>query len=169
VVKYPLLCIALLLVFSASAVAEEPLIDHQPVICSIPEKNPRVCAYVADDGEIKKVRVYFRAERKDAFYWSEMTFDGIQYCGTLPVPKKSVRGVEYYIWAIDDNFESQRTRTYKINLVPESPCEYPVFDEDPERTSNIVVYATSPKQGKEIKEFEEVGVAKFIPAVKRKK
>ena len=167
--KHPLLCIALLLVFTGGAFTEEPLIDHQPVICSIPSKNPRICAYVADDGEIKKVRVYFRAQRQEAFYWSQMSFDGIQYCATLPVPKKSVRGVEYYIWAIDDNFESQRTRTHKIHLIPESPCEYPVFDEDPVRTSSLAVHATSPKQGNKIKEFEKKGISNFVPAAKRKK
>ncbi len=167
--KYPLLCSALLLLFSVGAFAEEPLIDHQPVICSIREKNPRICTFVADDGEIKKVRVYFKAEKQEAFYWSQMSFDGIQYCATLPVPKKSVRGVEYYIWAIDDGFESQRTRTHKINLIPESPCEYPVFDDDPVRTSDLAVHATSPKQGNEIKEFEKVGISHFVPAAKRKK
>ena len=59
-----------------------------------------------------------------------MVFDGIQYCATLPVAKKNVKGVEYYIWAIDDSFQSKRTRTYKMSLVPEAPCEYPVFDDD---------------------------------------
>lgn len=167
--KYPLLGVALLLVFTGGGFTEEPLIDHQPVICSIRSKNPRICAYVADDGEIKKVRVYFRADKQDAFYWSPMSFDGIQYCATLPVPKKSVRGVEYYLWAIDDNFESQRTRTHKIHLTPESPCEYPVFDEDPGRTSSLAVHATSPKQGNEIKEFEKVGIIQFVPVANRKK
>jgi hypothetical protein len=164
------LLIALALVgFVKGAFTDEPLIDHQPVICSLPEKNLRICTYVADDGEVKKVRVYFRAEEQEAFYWSEMTFDGIQYCATLPVAKDSVRGVEYYIWAIDDNFESQRTRTFKVSISPTSPCEYPVFDEDPERVSNLIVYATSPKQGDSIRDFENEGIVRFVPARRRKK
>lgn len=156
--------LALGLVFS-----DEPLIDHQPIICSLPEKNPRTCAYVADDGEVKKVRVYFRADKQEAYYWSEMVFDGIQYCATLPVAKDPVRKVEYYLWAIDNDFETQRTRTYEILLGHDTPCEYPVLDEDPERISKLVVYATSPKQGESIREFEEEGIVKFIPAAKRKK
>ncbi len=154
---------------AVSAAPDEPIVDHQPVICSIPEKNPRICSYVVDDGEVKRVRVYFRAEKQEAFYWSEMVFDGIQFCATLPVAEKSVLGVEYYIWAIDDGFESQRTRTNKISLSPTSPCEYPVFDEDPERISNLTVNATSEKQGKSIKSFEEEGIVKYIPVPKRKK
>lgn len=149
--------------------SDEPLIDHQPVICSLAEKNPRTCAYVADDGEVKKVRVYFRADKQATYYWSEMVFDGIQYCATLPVAKDSVRKVEYYLWAIDNDFETQRTRTYGILLGHDTPCEYPVFDEDSERASKLVVYATSPKQGKSIRDFEEQGIVKFIPAAKRKK
>ena len=45
---------------------EEPTIDHQPVICSSPGRNTRVCAQVLDDGEVKRVRTYFsslQAER----------------------------------------------------------------------------------------------------------
>jgi hypothetical protein len=44
-----------------------------------------------------------------------------------------------------------------------------VFDEDPVRTSGLAVHATSPKQGNEIKDFEEVGISHFVPAAKRKK
>lgn len=149
--------------FSAAPVfSEEPLLDHQPIVCSLPGKNPRVCAYVADDGEIKRVRSYFRARGKEYFYWSEMAFDGIQYCATLPVAKNNVKGVEYYIWAIDDSFQSRRTRTHKMSLVPEVPCEYPVFDDDPERSSNLVVNATSPKQGNSISDFSEKGIVRYV-------
>ncbi len=161
--------VLLLAAFASTAYPEEPLVDHQPILCSLPGKNARVCAYVADDGEVKRVRAYFRAKRQEFFYWSEMTFDGIQYCATLPIAKKSVKGIEYYIWAIDDNFESQRTRTYRISLVPEAPCEYPVFDDDLERSSKLVVNATSPKQGKSIDDFGDTGIVEFIPVAKRKK
>ena len=155
--------------FAVVTFSEEPLIDHQPVICSLPQKNPRICGFIADDGEVKKVRVYFRAQKQETFYWSEMVFDGIQYCATLPVAKDSVRTVEYYIWAIDNDFETQRTRTYGISVEPDTPCEYPVFDEDPERVSNLAVYATSPKQGKSIRDFEKEGIVTFVPAAKRRK
>ena len=59
-------------VTAVSAVNDEPLIDHQPVECTVPEKNARICAYVLDDGEVKRVRVYFRSQNQDAYYWSEI-------------------------------------------------------------------------------------------------
>lgn len=147
--------------------ADEPTIDHQPVDCSIPQKNARICSYVLDDGEVKRVRTFFRAKGQEAFYWTDMAFDGIQFCATLPVPKKDVPFIEYYVWSVDDEFQTSRTRAHEISLVPTSPCAYPVVDDDPERTSRLVVHATSRKQGNEIKKFELQGIAQFVPANKK--
>jgi hypothetical protein len=152
---------------ASAAKAEEPTIDHQPVECSTPEKNTRLCAYVLDDGEIKRVRAYFRAEKQEAFYYSEMAFDGIQFCATLPVAKKEVAVLEYYIWAVDGDFQSSRTRSYPVSLSPDAPCAFPVIDEEPERISNIVVHATSEKQGSRIEGFEQRGITKFVTLAKK--
>lgn len=149
------------------AAADEPTIDHQPVECSTPGKNARICAYVLDDGEVKRVRAYFRSERQDAFYWSDMSFDGIQFCATLPVAKDGVRAIDYYVWAVDDEFQTSRTRPGKISLAPTSPCAYPVIDEDAERTSNLHVHATSDDQGDEIEDFETQGIVEFVPVKKK--
>lgn len=158
----------LVLALSATlTAAEEPMIDHQPVECSVPGKNARICAYVLDDGEIKRVRTYFRAEGQDAFYWTDMAFDGIQFCATLPVAEDDVRVIDYYVWAVDDEFQTTRTREGKISLVPTSPCAYPVVDDDPERTKQIVVHATSEKQGDEVKEFEPLGIVQYHPVEKK--
>ena len=158
---------AALVAFGAYALADEPILDHQPVECSVPEKNPRICAYVLDDGEIKRVRVYFRSDRQDTYYWSKMAFDGIQFCATLPLAKGSVNAIDYYVWAVDDEFEITRTRPYEISLRKTASCAYPVIDEDPERVANLVVNATSAKQGDKIKDFERDSVATFVPTKKR--
>ena len=150
-----------------SAVNDEPLIDHQPVECTVPEKNARICAYVLDDGEVKRVRVYFRSQNQDAYYWSEMAFDGIQFCATLPVARDKVRHIDYYVWSVDNEFQTARTRPHKISMSESSSCSYPVIDEDPERIASIVVNATSSKQGNKIKDFEEKSVAKFNPTKKK--
>ena len=152
-----------LLILVGVVSADEPTIDHQPVDCSIPQKNVRICSYVLDDREVKRVRTFFRAQGQEAFYWTDMAFDGIQFCATLPVPKKDVRFIEYYVWSVDDDFQASRTRAHAISLVPTSPCAYPVVDDDSDRTSRLVVHATSRKQGNEIKEFERQGLAKFVP------
>jgi hypothetical protein len=150
-----------------NASSEEPAIDHQPVECSTPEKNTRLCAYVLDDGEVKRVRAYFRGEEQQAFYYIEMAFDGIQFCATLPVAKKGVDSLEYYLWAVDDEFQSSRTRSYLVSLAPDAPCAFPVIDEEPERISNLKVYATSEKQGDAIEGFEQRGIIQFHPVKKK--
>lgn len=150
------------------AAGDEPVLDHQPLVCTLPEKHARLCAYVADDGEVRRVRAYFRAKGQETFYFSDMVFDGIQFCATLPAPKKNVPVVEYYIWAVDNDFLSQRTRTYEISFAP-AGCDYPVFDEDLARTSNLVVSATSDKQGKKIEGFHDEGIVQFNHVEKKKK
>jgi hypothetical protein len=156
-----------LVAFGVYAFADEPTLDHQPVECTVPDKNPRICAYVLDDGEIKRVRVYFRSNRQDAYYWSTMAFDGIQFCATLPLAKGNVQAIDYYVWAVDDEFQITRTRPYEISLRKTSSCSYPVIDDDPERIAKLVVNATSGKQGDKIKDFEPSSVSQFIPAKKR--
>ncbi len=138
--------------------AEKPVIDHQPVVCSLPGKHPRLCAAMADDGTIKKARVFFRAAGQQAYYWSEMTWDGLRFCATLPVPAEPVRTVEYYLWAIDDEFLNERTITLEMTVDPERSCEHPVIDDDAERTSSLVVHATAKKQGKKLRLFAARGV-----------
>lgn len=147
--------------------ADKPFIEHQPIVCSLAEKHPRVCALVADDGAVKKVDVFFRAAGQTAFYRSEMIFDAIRYCATLPVPKKSVSIVEYYIRAIDDEALIERTIDFRIDVDPAKSCEYPVIDDDPERTSQLVVHATVVKQGKKLRAFDKRGVLRFVPVGKR--
>lgn len=147
--------------------ADKPLIDHQPVVCSLPGKHPRICALVADDGAVKKVDVFFRAAGQKAFYRSEMVWDAIRYCATLPVPARSTSTVEYYIRAIDNQALIERTIDFRMTSDPGASCEYPVIDDDPERTSRLVVYATIPRQGKKIRGFERTGIARFIPVRKR--
>ena len=160
-------CLLAVIVSATAAFSEEPIVDHQPVVCSLPGKNPKICAYVADDGEVKRTRAYFRSAGKEHFYWTEMVFDGIQYCATLPIAESHVTGVEYYVWTIDDSFQSTRTRTYTMSIVPEVPCEYPVFDDDPKRTSNVQVNATSPRQGDTLEDFSDKGVVSFVPVSAR--
>ncbi len=153
--------------YSLPYLADKPVIEHQPVVCSLPQEHPRICALVADDGAVKKVDVFFRAEGQTAFYRSEMAWDGIRYCATLPIPLKSISIAEYYIRAIDDEALIERTIDFPVAVDPDLSCEYPVIDQDPERTSQLVVHATIAKQGKKIRGFERKGIARFVPVKKR--
>lgn len=154
------------LVSAGPLFAADPIIDHQPVPCSLPGEHPRICATIADDGVVQRTRVYFRAAGEAAYYWTEMVLDFRNFCATLPVPEDSTPVVEYHIWVVDDELNTKRTTDEQMTVDPERSCTSPVIDQDPERTSNLVVFATTREQGKKIADFKDGGID-FRPVNKR--
>ncbi len=73
------------------------------------------------------------------------------------------KAVEYYVQAVDDQYQAQRTSTYRLAVEPEGVCAFPPLEKDPARAASIKVYATSKKQGKKINDaFDPKGVT-FVP------
>ena len=156
---------ALLVAPPAARPDEPPVIEHQPNPCTVPENPFAICAAVRDDMEVAKARIYFRPEGEKYYSIVEMAFGGITYCGTLPAPRQGkLKAVEYYIQAVDDQYQSQRTSTFRIIVQPEGVCEFPPVEKDPRRAASIVVHATHWKQGKKLPGgFVGTGVS-FVPA-----
>lgn len=159
---------ALLLVLApALAWADDPpVVDHQPVPCTVPGRAIGLCATVSDDVEVAKARVYFRNAGEDYYSYIEMGFAGFNYCGTLPGPlERKVKAVEYYVQAVDGQYQPTRTSTYQIAVQPEGVCEFPPIEKDPAKSSAIKVFATSKKQGKKLDDaFSSAGVT-FVPVI----
>jgi hypothetical protein len=124
-----------------------------------------LCAGVSDDGQVSKVRIFFRPEGTDFFSSVEMAFGGINYCGVLPAPREGkLKAFEYYIQALDDQFQPERTSTYRVNVQPEGICGFPPVAKGGPFT--FTVQATSKKQGKKLPDgFESAGVT-FVPAAR---
>jgi hypothetical protein len=144
---------------------DPPKIEHQPPPCTVPGQPVSLCAGVSDDGQVSKVRIFFRPEGADYFSSVEMAFGGINYCGTLPAPREGkLKAFEYYIQALDDQFQPERTSTYRVNVQPEGVCGFPPVAKGGPFTFTIL--ATSKKQGKKLPdEFETAGVT-FVPATR---
>ena len=160
------LAAALLALLPASAPAlDAPSVEHQPVPCTVPGQPISLCAAVTDDGQVAKARVYFRSAGDKFYSYVEMGFGGLSFCGTLPAPREGkLKTLEYYVWGVDDMFETQRTSTHQILIQPEGVCEFPPVEKDPARIASIVVYASNPKQGKKLPDaFQSAGVS-FVPA-----
>ena len=138
--------------------AVDPVIDHQPVPCSLPGKHPRICATIADDGVVKRARLYFRAAGRASYYWSEMVLDFRTFCATLPVPLAETHEIEYHIWAVDDEMSIKRTTDFEMAVEAGKSCPNPIVDEDPERLASLVVSATTRDQGKKLLDFVAEGV-----------
>jgi hypothetical protein len=156
---------ALLLAGSVLAPADEPpVIEHQPIPCAVAGHALSICAGISDDVQVARARLYFRAERDKHYGIVDMVFGGINYCATLPAVKKGkTRAIEYYVHAVDDQYQAQRTSTFRMVIEPEGVCEFPPIEKDSARAASIRVYATNRKQGKKLsKAFEREGVT-FIP------
>lgn len=158
------LALALLALPLGAAADDPPVVDHQPVPCTIPGKAIGLCASVSDDSQVAKARLYFRRAGEDFYSYVEMAFTGLSYCGTLPAPLEGkLATLEYYVQAVDDQYQPQRTSTYQINVQPEGVCEFPPLEKDAARASAIKVFATNKKQGKKLDDaFSSVGVS-FVP------
>jgi hypothetical protein len=157
--------IVLLLLPLAARGAIPPVVDHQPALCTLPDKAISLCAAVSDDGTVAATRLYFRREGEKYYSFVDMSFTGIDYCGTLPAPRENkVNAIEYYIQAIDNEYESIRTSTYRLPV--EDVCEFAPVEQDEARARAITVFATNGRQGKNLDgAFVRTGV-KFVPARK---
>jgi hypothetical protein len=163
-VRRPALALLIAVLAAPAAADEPPDIEHQPVPCTNPGKPLQVCASVTDDGQVAKARVYFRKPGEDFFAFVDMVFVGLKYCGTLPAPREGkLDAIEYYVQAIDDQYQSKRLSTYAIAVKPEGACDFPPLETDPARANRIVVFATHKKQGKKLDDaFLPTGVT-FVP------
>jgi hypothetical protein len=143
---------------------EPPAIDHQPVPCTVPGKAVSLCAGISDDQNVSAARVYFRKAGADFYSFVDMSFGGINYCGTLPAPREGkIKLIEYYVQAVDDGFQAQRTSTFQLSVVPEGKCEFPPVEKDPKRAAAIKVFATNKKQGARLDDaFDRLGVS-YVP------
>lgn len=148
------------LTLARPAAAEPPQVEHQPVPCTVPGQAISLCATITDDGEVVKARLFFRPADDKYYSFVEMEFGGISYCGTLPAPREGkLKALDYYVQAIDQEFESQRTSTYRLAVQPPGVCEFPPLEKDATRAQSIVVHATNKKQGRKLPEgFVATGV-----------
>jgi hypothetical protein len=153
---------------AVAAAGESPVVEHQPVPCTLPGKPISLCASITDDGQVAKARVYFRPAGEKFYSFVDMTFGGINFCATLPAPReRKVDVIEYYVQGIDDEYDAQRTSTFQMNVLTENMCEFPPVEKDAARAAAIVVHATSPKQGKKLPDaFVPTGVS-FVPMAAR--
>ena len=142
------------------AALDAPSVEHQPVPCTVPGQPISLCAAVTDDGQVAKARVYFRSAGDKFYSYVEMVFGGLSFCGTLPAPREGkVKSIDYYVQAIDDQLESQRTSTFTLAVQPENACESPAVGKDTARARSIVVHLTNRKQGKKLPDgFVAAGV-----------
>ena len=134
--------------------------------CTVPDKSFSVCATITGDRQVAKSRVYFRAAGDKFYSFVEMVFGGLNFCATLPAPREGkLKTVEYYVQAVDDQYESTRTSTFQMIVQP--TCEFAPVEKDAAKAAAITVYATNKDQGKKLADaFQSAGVS-FVPVVRK--
>jgi len=157
-----LLAPALVLTAALAAANDPPAIDHVPALCTVADKPIALCAAISDDGNVAVARVYFRREGEDYYSFVPMTFTGVSWCGTMPAPREKAKTIEYYVNAVDDSYQPQRTSTFRLPIKPEGVCEFPPTVE-PAKAGAIKVFATNRKQGKKLDDAFALAGVTFVP------
>jgi len=153
------------LALAAVAFADDPpVLEHQPAACTEANKAVYLCAGISDDQNVSAARLYFRKAGDDFYSFVDMRFEGLNYCGTLPAPREGkARVVEYYVQAVDDQFQAQRTSTFQLRVLSAGQCEFPPIVKGPGAPPPIKVFATHKKQGAKLDDaFDRLGVT-FVP------
>jgi len=143
---------------------DPPTIDYQPASCTVAGRPLSICASISDDSQVAKATVYFRSEKEKYYSFAEMTFGGIAYCATLPaVRANKTAAIEYYVQAVDDQYQPARTSTYRMVVQTSGVCEFPPIERNASRAAAIRVFATHKKQGGKLDDaFDSKGVT-FVP------
>jgi hypothetical protein len=128
-----------------------PSIELDAPRCARVTTRPRVCARIVDDGTIARARLLFRAEGEQAFYWTEMQFEGSRFCAWLPQPSKKTRAIDVYVEAVDDTYEVSRTPERTLWL--EAAC--PLAPEGEPPAEKPCVGTTLARQRPKPKGFED--------------
>ena len=161
--------VLLALLVSSPALADDPpQVNHQAIPCTVPGAPFTVCAEISDDGAVKAARVYFRAEGEDFYAFVEMSFGGLEYCATLPAPREGkLKSIDYYVQAVDDQFQITRGSSYVIAVQPEVACGFAPVERDKTKATSIKVFAMHKKQGDKLSDrFDRTGVT-FVPVARK--
>lgn len=156
---------ALVCLAAPPAATEPPQVDHQPAQCVVTGQPLSLCATIGDDRQVAKARLYFRAAGERYFFHVPMEFGGLRYCAAVPPLRRGqARALEYYIHAIDDQFELQRTATHTLPVLPQSACEFPPVADGPPASRPITIHATHRKQGTKVPRFLEAAEVVIVAA-----
>jgi len=151
------------LIVATAGADEAPGLQHQPVPCTVPRERSLLCATITDDLGVASARLYFRPAGERYFSWVAMTFDGLRFCGALPAPRENkAKALEYYMYAVDETYQSARTSTYRMQVEPESLCEFPPIARATEPGASLVVHATHKKQGRKLHDAFDSGGVSFV-------
>ncbi len=130
-------------VVKRAAPGESPRLSiaHDPLKCLSTEARPLVDARVLPSKEMDQGFVYFRAAGTEDFYYVLMKPRAQDdFMGELPRPMPGIRGIDYYVQALDRESLPKKTPEYAPPVTDRTVCR-------DERTVTAVVTVTAPREG----------------------
>lgn len=142
-------------------------IAHDPLKCLSTEYRPVVDAHVRPEKERTGSYVYFRAAGTDDFYYVVMKpAPDETVLAELPRPLPGIRGIDYYLQALDTEQLSKKTPEYEPPVLPDATSckdERTVPAEPkPAPTEGLTIGLTKEKQNPVPPGFNKNDIAKVI-------
>lgn len=126
-----------------AAAGESPRLSiaHDPLKCLSTEARPLVDARVLPAKEMDQSFVYFRAAGTEDFYYVLMKPKAPEeMLGELPRPLPTIRGIDYFVQALDRESLAKKTPEYAPPVTDKTVCR-------DDRTATAVVTPSSPREG----------------------
>jgi len=130
-------------VVKKAAPGESPRLSiaHDPLKCLSTEARPMVDARVLPGKDLEQSFVYFRAADTEDFYYVLMKPRAAEdVVGELPRPLPGIRGIDYYVQALDHQSLPKKTPEYAPPVTDRTVCR-------DERTATAVVTPSTPREG----------------------
>ena len=116
-------------------------IAHDPLKCLSTEARPLVDARVLPGRELEQSFVYFRASGTEDFYYVLMKPRAAEdLVGELPRPLPTIRGIDYFVQALDRESLPKKTPEYAPPVTDKTVCR-------DERTATAIVTPQTPREG----------------------
>jgi hypothetical protein len=115
----------------AVALADIPVIQHDPIGCIVAGEFPRLDACFTPVDNVTRPRAYFKSETGTAWYWVDFKQNtapvapaaGVTpdrcYSAILPKPTRKITGLIYYLEVSNPQFEQARLDDKHVRVVPE--------------------------------------------------
>lgn len=130
-------------VVKKAAPGESPVLSiaHDPLKCLSTEARPLVDARILPGREMDQGFVYFRASGTEDFYYVLMKPRAEDdYLGELPRPMPGLRGIDYFVQALDHASLPKKTPEYAPPVTDRTVCR-------DDRTVTAVVTPSTPREG----------------------
>lgn len=146
---------------SAQAVA--PQIQHTALLCLEPASFPELDARVISPSAVQRTRIYFKAHQFPDWYYVEMkAVEAAKYMALLPQPMAGTTHIDYYVYALDSQFQTGQTDQYMPSVAKDKCTIEKKRDDKGKPTPQIVLGGTKEGQPPIPPGFRKLGIVAFI-------